>query len=100
MTERTTVLLVWIGLVLVMAFVISTLIAFGLEGMILRAPPAGWSDVLLTNALFLFILGATDYPERIRKSSALKRQVLCWSVFMFAFSLLVRSSLRPTMEAY
>ena len=99
-TERKAALLLWIGLVLVMGFVISLLIAFGLNGMMLRLRPADWSDVLFTNAFFLFVIGTTDYPERIRKSSALKLQVLCWSVLMFALSLLVMSALRPIMDAY
>jgi hypothetical protein len=70
MTERSTALRVWVGLVLV--FVISSLIAFGLNSTMLRLRPGDWSNILFTNAFFLFVIGATDYPERIRKSSVLR----------------------------
>ena len=99
-SDRKVALLLWIGLMLVMVFAISSLIAFGLNGMMVRMPPMGSSDVLLTNAVFLYVIGATDFPERIRRSPALKRQILCWAILTFAFSLLVRPSLRSTMETY
>ncbi|HVN27887.1 MAG TPA: hypothetical protein VMT64_05340, partial [Candidatus Binataceae bacterium] len=40
------------------------------------------------------------FPERIRKSSAIRLQICCWSALMFALSLLLMPAHRAAMEGY
>lgn len=96
--ERSLALAIWGGLLLYIGLVVTGAVVVGFGGMFVKLPPSEWQDVLIANALFLFVIGWSDYPEIIRKSAILRTQVLCWATLMFLTALLLSASSKRYLE--
>lgn len=55
--------------------VIACIFALGSNWLHAAAPVLCWDIVLFSNAVLLFAIGWTDFPEQIRRSMAVRRQV-------------------------
>jgi hypothetical protein len=55
-----------------------------------------WDVVLLSNAVFLFAIGWTDFPEQIRRSMAVRSQVQCLAIWQALLALLVLMTIEQT----
>jgi|SRR5579875_393430 len=70
-------------------WVIGSIFAFGYSWLRPADPLLGWDKVAFSNAIFLFVIGWTDLPEKARKSKALRIQVQCWAIWQTVLGVLV-----------
>lgn len=69
--------------------VIACIFALGSNWLRAATPVLRWDIVLFSNAVLLFAIGWTDFPEQIRRSVAVRRQVQCLTVWQALLALLV-----------
>jgi hypothetical protein len=69
--------------------VIACIFALGSNWVRAAAPVLRWDIVLVSNAVLLYAIGWTDFPEQIRRSLALRRQVQCLTIWEALLALLV-----------
>ncbi len=69
--------------------VIACVFAMGSNWLQAATPVLRWDIVLFSNAVLLFVIGWTDFPERIRRSMAVRRQVQCLTIWQAWLALLV-----------
>jgi hypothetical protein len=90
--------ILWIGLLLATGLILASLATVGVRGTVVRVPNPGWSGVLITNAVFLWIMAISDYPKMIRNSAILRTVVACWGAFFFLVSLLFAPATRSLAQ--
>jgi len=92
--------ILWIGLLLATGLIVTSLATVGVQGTVARVPNPGWSGVLITNAVFLWIIALSDYPKVIRSSATLRTVVYCWAMYFFLLSLLFAPATRTLAENF
>jgi hypothetical protein len=73
--------------------VAACMLALGSNWLRPAAPVLRWYTVLFANAVFLFVIGWTDFPEQIRRSTGMRSQVQCWTVWQALLALPVLMTL-------
>jgi hypothetical protein len=76
--------------------VIACIFALGFNWFREATPVLRWDVFLISNAVFLFVIGWTDFPERIRGSTAVRRQVQCLTIWQALLALLVLMTMEQT----
>ena len=69
--------------------VAACIFALGSNWLRAATPVLRWDMVLFSSAVLLFAIGWTDFPERIRRSMAVRRQVQCLTIWQVLPALLV-----------
>jgi hypothetical protein len=70
-------------------FVIAGVFALGRNWLEPAAPVLRWDMFLFSNAVFLFAIGWTDFPEKVRRSLPVRSQVQCLTIWQALLGLLV-----------
>lgn len=71
------------------AGIIAMVVALGYGWLHAAAPVLRWDMVLFSNAIFLFAIGWTDFPEKVRQSAAVRVQVQSWTLWQVLLGILV-----------
>jgi ABC-type transport system involved in multi-copper enzyme maturation permease subunit len=71
------------------AGVMACIFALGLSWLQAATPVLRWDVILFSNAVLLFAIGWTDFPEQIRRSMAVRSQVQCLAIWQALLALLV-----------
>jgi ABC-type transport system involved in multi-copper enzyme maturation permease subunit len=69
--------------------VVACIFALGSNWLRAGTPVLRWDIVLFSNAVLLFAIGWTDFPEQARRSIAVRRQVQCLTIWQALLGLLV-----------
>ncbi len=69
--------------------IIAMIVVFGSGWLRPAAPVLRWDMVLFSNAIFLFVIGWTDFPEKVRQSAAVRVQVQSWTIWQVLLGILV-----------
>lgn len=67
----------------------SAVFAFGRDWLAPAVSVLRWDVILFSNAVLLFAIGWTDFPEKVRKSFAVKTQVQCLTIWEVLLGILV-----------
>ena len=79
--------------------VIACIFALGFNWLQAATPVLRWDVVLFSNAVLLFAIGFTDFPEQIRRSMAVRRQVQCLTIWQALLALLVLMTMEQASYA-
>jgi hypothetical protein len=69
--------------------VIIEIFALGRNWLVPAAPVLRCDMILFSNAVFLFAIGWTDFPEKVRRSAPVRIQVQCLTIWQALLGLLV-----------
>jgi ABC-type transport system involved in multi-copper enzyme maturation permease subunit len=79
--------------------VIACIFALGSNWLQAATPVLRWDIVLFSNAVLLFVIGWTDFPEQIRRSMPVRRQVQCLTIWQALLALLVITTMEQASYA-
>jgi hypothetical protein len=68
--------------------VIACIFALGSNWLQAATPVLRWDVMLFSNLVFLSVIGWTDFPEQVRRSTAMRTQVQCLAIWQALLALL------------